>query len=133
MIDDVDINKAAIIRRCLTRIREETADGPSSLENITIQDAVTLNLLRACEASIELAMHRVVVGKLGVPQSSRNAFQLLSESSAITEPCSNSMSNMVGFRNIALHSDQEIETPILNAIIFSHLTNFENFLSELAL
>ena len=52
-MDDVAINKASIIRRCLARIDEEFRNDPSRLENFTIQDSVVLNLLRACEATIE--------------------------------------------------------------------------------
>ena len=70
MIDDIDLNKAAIIRRCLKRIAEEYQDDPTSLNDFTAQDSIVLNLLRACEAAIDLAMHRVAQRRLGIPQSS---------------------------------------------------------------
>ena len=38
---------------------------------------ILLNLLRACEVSIDLAMHIIRKRKLGVPQHSRQAFELL--------------------------------------------------------
>lgn len=76
-MDDIAINKAEIIRRCLARMDEEFRGDLSRLENFTIQDSIILNLLRACEASIDLALHQVAVGHLGIPQSSRDAFQLL--------------------------------------------------------
>lgn len=59
MIDDISLNKAAIIRRCLQRIADEFQDDPQNLADFTTQDAIVLNLLRACEASIDLAMHHV--------------------------------------------------------------------------
>lgn len=62
MIDDIDLNKAAIIRRCLQRISEEYRDDPGRLDDFTIQDSIVLNILRACEAAIDLAMHRVAQG-----------------------------------------------------------------------
>ena len=47
MADDVILNKAGIIERCLQRIDDEYADDPSNLyENITRQDAIVLNLQR---------------------------------------------------------------------------------------
>jgi hypothetical protein len=64
MIDDVLTNKTAIIRRFLGRIAEEFRDDPSRLENFTTQDSIVLNLLRASEASIAPAMHRVSLEKL---------------------------------------------------------------------
>ncbi len=131
MIDDIALNKTAIIRRCLSRIAEEYRDDPSRLEDFTTQDAIVLNMLRACEASIDLAMHRIAIGKLGVPQSSRDAFEILMRNQLLAESTGNSMKNMVGFRNIAVHCYEKLQRPILEAIISRHLTDFEDFLEEL--
>jgi uncharacterized protein YutE (UPF0331/DUF86 family) len=133
MIDDIDINKAAIIRRCLARVHHELGGNPAALDHFTTQDAIVLNILRACEAAIDLAMHRVSLGSYGIPQSSREAFDLLEKNSVISAPCASSMKNMVGFRNVAVHSYQELQMPILQAIVRDHLTDFETFLAELHL
>lgn len=133
MIDDIDLNKAAIIRRCLRRISEEYRDNPARLEDFTVQDSVILNLLRACEAAIDLAMHRVAQGHLGIPQTSRNAFELLAQKNLLSNPTATAMKHMVGFRNIAVHSYQDIQLPILQAILDKHLVDFESYLEELSL
>lgn len=133
MIDDIDINKAAIIRRCLARVRDELSTNPAALDHFTTQDAIVLNILRACEAAIDLAMHRVSLGSYGIPQSSREAYDLLEKNAVISGSCSASMKNMVGFRNIAVHSYQELQMPILQAIVSEHLTDFETFLADLQL
>ncbi len=132
MIDDVYLNKSAIIRRCLKRIQEEFRDDPATLENFTIQDAIVLNILRSCESAIDLAMHLVAEHRLGVPQSSRDSFAMLETAGILTTSCSRSMMRMCGFRNIAVHNYQEIEQPILLAILQSHLHDFEAFLDELS-
>jgi len=60
MADDVALNKAAIIERCLARARSVHAgDDANLLDDPTRQDSIVLNLQRACEASIDLAMHIV--------------------------------------------------------------------------
>lgn len=133
MIDDIDINKAAIIRRCLGRIAEEYRGEPSSLDDFTTQDSIVLNLLLACEAAIDLAMHRVAQGRLGIPQTSRDAFQLLTANAILSQPCATAMKHMVGFRNIAVHSYQNIQLPILRAILETHLSDFDSYLRELSL
>jgi len=133
MIDDIDLNKAAIIRRCLKRISDEYRDDPSRLDDFTIQDSIILNILRACEAAIDLAMHRVALGRLGIPQASRDAFELLAQNTLISPPCATAMKHMVGFRNIAVHSYQNIQKPILQAIVDKHLADFETYLTELSL
>jgi uncharacterized protein YutE (UPF0331/DUF86 family) len=80
MADDVVVNKASIIERCLQRIEEEYQNDPENLyENVTRQDAIVLNLQRACQAAIDLAMHLVREHELGVPQESREAFALLED------------------------------------------------------
>lgn len=56
-----------------------------NLTNYTKQDSIILNIQRACEASIDLAMHIVNERKLGVPKASREAFLFLQEAH-IKEP-----------------------------------------------
>ncbi len=74
MIDDIFIHKSETIRRCLARVAEEYRGDPSVLENWTVQDSIILNLQRACEAAIDLAMHIVAVRRLGIPQTSEIRF-----------------------------------------------------------
>lgn len=131
MTDDVLLNKSAIVRRCLARIHEEYRGDKSRLDDFTIQDAIVLNLLRACEASIDLAMHRVARNRLGIPQTSRDAFEILLRHGSIGSATAQGMKNMVGFRNIAVHSYQELQRPILEAILDHHLAEFETYLNEI--
>ncbi|MDQ7056983.1 MAG: hypothetical protein Q9N62_00355 [Ghiorsea sp.] len=70
-MDNILINKAAMIERCLKRIEEEYIGHEAELEsNFTRQDSIILNLQRVCEA----AMHVVRTHKLGIPQQSRDRF-----------------------------------------------------------
>lgn len=83
-MDDVVLNKAATIERCLARVRQEHAgDDRDVTENQTRQDAIVLNLQRACEAAIDLAMHLVPRERLGIPQETREAFSLLASAGMI--------------------------------------------------
>ncbi len=132
-MDDININKAAIIRRCLTRVQEEYRDDPGRLDDSTIQDSIILNLLRACEASIALAMHRIAAERLGIPQTSRDAFDILATHGLITHTTAAAMKNMVGFRNIAVHDYQRIQLEIIQSILTQHLTDFSSYLNELTL
>ncbi|MCB7068370.1 MULTISPECIES: type VII toxin-antitoxin system HepT family RNase toxin [Bacillaceae] len=127
MESDVVLNKIHIIERCLNRIHEEYANNPENLVNFTKQDSIILNLQRACEASIDLAMHVVAEKKLGLPQTSRDAFLLLETEGIIPVSLSKRMQRMVGFRNIAVHDYQEINLTILQKIIENHLDDFLQF------
>ena len=114
--DAVSLNKAAIIERCIRRMREEYATDPE-LENYTNLDALILNIERACQAAIDLAMHRVALSHLGIPQSSADAFTLLQKAGIINQDLASRMSKMVGFRNIAIHQYQDLETKVIHYIM----------------
>lgn len=130
MADDVLLNKVAIIERCLLRIREEYLGHESALEtDCTRQDSIVLNLQRACEASIDLAMHVARKERLGLPQDARDAFTLLENANIIPSAIAARMRAMVGFRNIAVHQYQSLSMPILRSILQSRLDDFTTFTS----
>jgi len=128
MIDDAILNKVDSIERCLKRIRQEyDATGGDIDSDLSHQDALILNLLRACETSISLAMHVVRARQIGLPQGSRDAFFLLGEAGMIPKELARSMMAMVGFRNIAVQNYQSVDPEILTSIVRDRLTNFEMF------
>lgn len=128
MADDVILSKAGIIERCLHRIEDEYQDNPENLyENVTRQDAIVLNLQRACQGAIDLAMHLVREHGLGVPQESREAFALLEEKGFLDSDLSSRLQRMVGFRNIAIHDYQELNLDIVQSIVERHLSDFTQF------
>ncbi|VGO13721.1 hypothetical protein PDESU_02278 [Pontiella desulfatans] len=113
--NDVLLNKAAIIERCIRRIKEEYAASPD-LRNQTHVDALTLNIERACQAAIDMSMHLVSTGHLGLPQNSAEAFDLLRKGDLIPTSLAKSLRAMTGFRNVAIHEYQELDTDILHYI-----------------
>jgi len=128
MADDVVLNKAAIVERCLARVREVHAgDDANLLEDPTRQDSILLNLQRACEASIDLAMHLVRKRRLGLPQESREAFDLLEQAGLLAPELARAMRAMVGFRNVAVHSYRELDLAIVRSIVHERLDDFEAF------
>ncbi len=127
MKNDVILNKINMIERCIRRINEEYDNNPEHLKNFTKQDSIILNLQRACEASIDLAMHIVAEKKLGLLQNSRDAFTFLEQENIISSILSGKMKAMVGFRNIAVHDYQEINLEILEKIVENHVKYFLEF------
>lgn len=132
MVDDVLLNKSAIIERCVHRAREEyQAAGANFATDYTRQDAAILNLQRACEAALDIANHLTRRHKLGIPQSARSAFELLEQGGLIPGSLAEAMKNMVGFRNIAVHDYQSLLLPITERIITQHLDEFLAFTAHL--
>ncbi|WP_226679910.1 type VII toxin-antitoxin system HepT family RNase toxin [Sutcliffiella horikoshii] len=128
---DIILNKISTIERCIKRIREEYDNDPLNLKNFTKQDSIILNIQRACEASIDIAMHVVSEKKLGIPQSSRDAFDYLSSHTIINENLSLRLKAMVGFRNIAVHDYQEINLEIVRVIVEKHLEDYLEFTKQI--
>jgi uncharacterized protein YutE (UPF0331/DUF86 family) len=128
--DDVALNKAAAIERCIRRVREVYAGDPSNLsDDLTRQESIVLNLQRACEASIDLAMHLVRRARLGIPQESRDAFDLLVGAGRLEPGLAESLKRMVGFRNVALHDYTRLDLAIVRAIIEKHAEDLLRFAS----
>lgn len=125
MSDDVLINKAATIERCVARAKEEYNKNPGTFaEDFTRQDAAILNIQRACEASLDMGQHLIRREKLGIPQSARDVFSLLQQAGWISMALSEPLKRMVGFRNIAVHDYQTLQLPIVVSIITRNLEDF---------
>jgi len=132
MADDVLINKAATIERCVRRAREEYAADPAGFaSNFTRQDAAILNIQRACEAALDMGQHLIRRERLGVPQSARDVFALLARGGWIDSELAEALKRMVGFRNIAVHDYESLQLPITIRIIETHLDEFLDYSSTL--
>jgi len=132
MRDDVLLNKAAAIERCVARAREEyNIDPVSFATNFSRQDAAILNIQRACEAALDIGQHLIRREQLGVPQSARDVFELLAKSKWIESSLAESLKRMIGFRNIAIHEYQSLQLEITVKIITDHLDEFLQFTTEI--
>ena len=134
MADDVLLNKAATIERCVARVREEYAADPDTFaSNFTRQDAAILNIQRACEAALDIGHHVIRRHSLGMPQSARDVFDLLATAQWLEPSLAEAMKRMVGFRNIAVHQYQTLQLTITVNIIESHLDEFLAFSRQMLL
>ncbi|MTI80560.1 MAG: DUF86 domain-containing protein [Firmicutes bacterium] len=131
MQNDVILNKVQIIERCIRRIREEYDDNPNNLNNFTKQDSIILNIQRACEASIDLAMYIISEEDLGIPQSSGEAFELLCQHNIIDKSLARRLKAMVGFRNIAVHDYQKLNIKVVEKIIEEHLSDYKEYAKKI--
>lgn len=128
MANDVLLNKVAIIERCLIRIEEEYLGHEQEFEsNFTRQDSIILNLQRACEATIDAAMHLVRTRKLGIPQESRDAFDMLKDEGVLSLDLCERLKAMVGFRNVAVHDYRKLNLDIVRSVLETRLDDFREF------
>ena len=122
-VDDVILAKRTSIERCIAQIESymsQRSDTPFG-EDFLTQDAVTMNIQRACESCIDIANRVVRVRRLGTPKESRDSFVLLAEAGIIDTPMLRILLSMVGFRNILVHQYTRLDPSILHAVITTHI------------
>lgn len=127
----VIINKYDSIQKCIKRIEEEYDNNVENLSDYRKLDPIVLNLQRACEATIDIAMYIIANRKLGVPQTKKEAFIKLEENGLISKEISKNMQKMIGFRNIAVHEYKKIDEEVLADVIKNHLNEFIIFAKEI--
>lgn len=128
MNPELFLRKAAVIDRCLARITHTVGTDVASLEeDFDKQDIVLLNLQRACQACIDGAQLLIRKHNLGLPVSSRDAFDRLVKAQVIAKPLAEDLINMNGFRNRAVHDYQSLNIRILQSIVLNHLEDLSEF------
>lgn len=128
MVDqDVVFAKVSSIQKCLKRIRDVSHLDPETLEDLDVQEIVILNLQRAIQGTIDLAAHIIADEGLGIPQETRENFNLLQKEGIISKELTGRLRKMVGFRNIAVHEYQSIDVDILKSILKNNLSDIEEF------
>lgn len=122
-MNDIVLNKKEDIERCIRQIRGyygRHSDLPFE-EDFMKQDAIALNMQRACEQCIDLANHTIRVRKLGLPKESRESFRLLAENLVIPKDLAVRLERMVGFRNVLVHEYQRLDIRLMIDVIENRL------------
>lgn len=127
----VILNKYETIEKCINRINEEYEGNPSNLEDYRRNDAIVLNLQRACQAVMDIATYVVSTKALGIPHSNSDAFEILYQNHLIKEEVLKNMKGMIGFRNIAVHAYREIDDEILQDVLENHLGDLLEFARQM--
>ena len=130
-MERVILTKIESIERCVQRIDEIYGGDIERLNDYLYQDAIVLNIQRACQQSIDLSMYLCSKLAFGIPKSSRDSFTLLKENKVITEDISKLMEKMVGFRNVVIHEYQEVELEIIKFIVEKGREDFLKYTNEI--
>ncbi len=109
--DKVLLHKAKVIERCVARAREEhiATQGHFSTDH-TRQDAAVLNLQRSCEAALDMAQRVISQKGWGVAETSKDLFVVLQRQQVMEAALAKTLINMVGFRTLAVHDYEELNS-----------------------
>ncbi len=125
--------KLEALRRCVRRIEErrpQTADALRASPDL--QDIMSVNLTRAVQRCVDIAVHVLADTEQAVPQTMGDAFDGLVAGGVITGDLGKRMRSAVGFCNIAVHSYQAIDWNIVHAIAHQGLEDFRQFAAAVA-
>lgn len=116
------------LQRCLARVRDKCPATANALAaNPDLQDIVVLNLSRAVQLCVDLALHALADSGLPPPDSMGEAFEQLATTHKLDAALASQLRKAVGFRNLAVHSYSAIDWAIVHAIATHHLGDFARF------
>ena len=114
--------------RCLERVRSRTpASASDLLHDLDLQDVLVLNLSRAVQICVDVAVHILSERKQPPPETMGKAFDLLAQEGLLETELAQRLKKSVGFRNLAVHNYEAIDWAIVHAIATRHLADFEAF------
>lgn len=120
--------KLESLRKCVRRLQEKRAATAADLQaDLDRQDIIALNLTRAVQVCVDIAFHVLAATDEPVPNTMGEAFEALMHAGIIDHALCQRMKGSVGFRNVAVHSYQQIEWDIVHAITWQHLDDFQQF------
>ena len=128
MVHDLIASKIESLQRCLDRIVSKRPVSLADLENdLDAQDIVVLNLERAIQLTVDMAMVVLSEENAPVPATMAEAFGELARRKIISDDLSLRLRKSTGFRNIAVHAYHKIDWAIVWSIINDHLDEFRRF------
>lgn len=131
MDDELLARKAGTIARCCQRAREEYDRDPNTFpDDLTRQDAATLNVIRAWEAAIEMGDYVIGTARLGLPQDEREVIALLAEHGWIAPALAEDLKRTGEFCR-AEWDHQAAPLPALVTIVKRGLDDFTDYAAAL--
>ena len=125
--------KLESLRRCVARIEARRVPTASDLAaDVDVQDIVALNLTRAVQLCVDVALHVLSAGDEPPPETMGEAFDALAAVDVISEALAQRMRAAVGFRNLAVHADQSIDWAIVHRLTYEGVDDLRSFAAAVA-
>ena len=120
--------KLEVLRHCLHRIEIHTPASSAELQDDEDrQDIISVNLERAVQSCVDIAAHVISDSDIQPPSTMGGVFVCMGQLQILPESLVERLRKAVGFRNIAVHSYQDVDWAIVYAIITTRLEDFRGF------
>lgn len=128
MIDPVILQKIDSLGRCINRIEKKRPESLVQLEHdLDIQDILSINLERAVQQCVDIALCLLSDRAQPVPATMCDAFDELCQIGVIDTVVCTQMKKAVGFRNAVVHAYRKIDWNIVWDIVTNRLDDFKSF------
>jgi uncharacterized protein YutE (UPF0331/DUF86 family) len=125
--------KLESLRRCVVRIEtRRVATAGDLVADVDAQDILALNLTRAVQLCVDVALHVLADGDAPPPETMGEAFAALAQAGAISEALARRMRAAVGFRNLAVHAYQAIDWAIVHRLTYDGVDDLRAFAAAIA-
>ncbi len=120
------------ILRCIERIQSRTPTHQKDfLSDYDAQDVIILNISRIVQLAVDIAIHILSSTNQSIPATMSEAFSHLEKREVITHEVADKMKKSVGYRNVAVHSYDEVDLSITFDIAQQHLQDFKHFIKQI--
>jgi uncharacterized protein YutE (UPF0331/DUF86 family) len=127
-MDSILLRKAGSLERCVARVRDKYKGNEAAFDaDIDLQDIIVLNLQRACQTAIDMALRIGRLRRLAFPSDTADMFRVLASAGLLPRDLAESLVRMVGFRNVAVHEYQELDLQKVRHIIEHRLDDLLAF------
>ena len=125
---DVDLleKKLAFIATCVRELRQ--LSQPERIAHDVREERFVAHTLQiAIQAALDIASHIVSDGRMGEPRTNRELFDLLQRHHWLSSTLTDTMRQMVGFRNIVVYGYQSVDPEIMRDIVEHRLDDLLAF------
>jgi uncharacterized protein YutE (UPF0331/DUF86 family) len=120
------------LRRCLARIAEKKPASAATLKSdFDLQDIISVNLERAVQLCVDTGLHVLSTRDLPLPDTMAGTFRELNIIGVLDDCIAERLAKAVGFRNLAVHTYQEINWDIVFSIITERMDDFRDFAAQI--
>jgi uncharacterized protein YutE (UPF0331/DUF86 family) len=128
---DVIAEKLEALRRCVRRVEAKTPATVEALKSdLDAQDIVSLNLQRATQQVVDIALQVLVDRDAPVPNNAADSVRALVPLGVLSPETAERMGKAIGFRNVAVHAYRSLDWDIVFAIATTRLDDFRQFSRE---
>jgi uncharacterized protein YutE (UPF0331/DUF86 family) len=116
-----------------TYLRELRALGrPEALRtDVREERFLTRTLQMAIEAALDVASHVVSDERLGEPATNRELFAILERNGWLPPPLAERLGDMAGFRNVLVHSYDDLDLDVVEDVLRHHLDDLLAFVEAM--